>query len=178
MRDKIMPPCDIHNPHPRLEALGHNPRFHFIGPAAVPTPTRFNDFAAANKSITTICHTHPQNNCALHLADASNVRNIPVQWGMDGAYGVAEFAKELADGVGVRPNARCVKQGCAQLGHRDVTILRDDFGEEGPMRVQLALAFRPTLRSSLRPTCPPDRKRPSRSRGGRQLQAQCRRATA
>jgi hypothetical protein len=76
---------------------------------------------------------------------------------------VAQLAKDLADGVGVRPNARCVKQGCTQLRHRDVTILLDDFVKEAQMRVQLALAFRPALRSSLRPACPPDRKCPSRS---------------
>ena len=91
---------------------------------------------------------------------------------------VAQLAKELTDGVGVRPNALCVKQGCTQLGHRDVTILLDDLGKEAQMRVQLALAFRPTLRSSLRPAPPPDRKRPSRLRGWRELQAQCRRPTA
>lgn len=78
-----MPPCHIHNPRPRLEALGNNPRLHRIGPTAVSTSTRFNDLAVTNKSITTIRHTHPPNNCALRLADALNVRNIPIQWGAD-----------------------------------------------------------------------------------------------
>jgi hypothetical protein len=43
---------------------------------------------------------------------------------------VAQLAKELADGVGMRPNVACVKQGCTRLGHGDVTILRDDVGKE------------------------------------------------
>src|SRR6056297_2014499 len=91
---------------------------------------------------------------------------------------VAQLAKELADGVGVRLNPRCVKQGCTQLGHRDVSVLRDDFGKEAQMQVQLALAFRPTLPSCLSPTRASDRKRPTRSRGRRELQARCRCTTA
>ena len=88
---------------------------------------------------------------------------------------VAQLVEKLTDSIGVRPNLRCVKQGCTQLRHRDVTILRDDFGKEVSMWVQLALAFRPALRSSFRSARPPDRKRPSRSRGWREFQAQCRR---
>ena len=84
---------------------------------------------------------------------------------------VAQFAKELANGVGVRLNARRGKQGCTQLGHRDVAILRDDFGKEVSMWVQFAPAFWSALRRSFRPSRPPDGKRPSRSRRGRELQA-------
>lgn len=50
------------------------------------------------------------------------------------------------------PNPRCVKQGCAQLGHRDVIILRDDFSNRAQMQGRLALAFR--SRPAERP--PPD----------------------
>lgn len=65
---------------------------------------------------------------------------------------VAQFAKELANGVGVRLNARRGKQGCTQLGHRDVAILRDDFGKEVSMWVQFAPAFgRPCSAASARP---------------------------
>lgn len=60
---------------------------------------------------------------------------------------VAQLAKGFTDGVGVHPNARWVKQGRTQFGHRDVTILLDDFDKEAQMQVQLALAFQPTLRS-------------------------------
>lgn len=91
---------------------------------------------------------------------------------------VAQLAKKLADGVGMCPSARCVKQGCPQLRHRDLTILLDVFDKESQMRVQLTLAFRRALRSSLCPACSTDRKRPSRSCGGREHQAQCRSATA
>jgi hypothetical protein len=89
---------------------------------------------------------------------------------------VAQLAKELAplgrllrnrlsamDGVGVGANTRCVEQSCTQLWHRDVTILPDDLAKQGPVRVQLALASRSTLRCSRRAPLPPDRKRPSRS---------------
>jgi hypothetical protein len=84
---------------------------------------------------------------------------------------VAQFAKELANGVGVRPNVRRVKKGCTQLGHCDVAILRDDFGKEVSMRVQFAPAFWSALRRGFRPASPPYRKRPSRSRRGRELQS-------
>ncbi|WP_231017858.1 hypothetical protein [Pseudosulfitobacter pseudonitzschiae] len=86
MWNKIMPSCDIHNPHPRLKAFSDDTGLHVIGPAAVPTSTRLNNLTATNKSITTICHAHPPNHCARNLADPSGRRNIPNQWGVDGAY--------------------------------------------------------------------------------------------
>lgn len=74
---------------------------------------------------------------------------------------LAQLAKKFTCRVGARPNARCFKQGGAQLWHCGVTFLLDDFGKEAPMQVQFAIPFRPTLRSNLRPACPPDRRRPS-----------------
>jgi hypothetical protein len=91
---------------------------------------------------------------------------------------VAQFAEELTNGIGVRPNLRCVKKGCTQLRHGDVTILRDDFGKEVSMRIQFAPAFWAALPSSFRPARPPDCKSPSRSCGRRELQAQCCRTPA
>jgi hypothetical protein len=95
MRNKIMPPCDIHNPHTRLKAFSNDTGPHVIRPAAVPTPTRFNNLAATNKPITTICHAHPPNDCAQHLADPSGRRNIPNQWGLDGAYSTSSAAARI-----------------------------------------------------------------------------------
>jgi len=77
---------------------------------------------------------------------------------------VAKLAEKLANSVGVRPNVRRVKKGCTQLGHRDVAILRDDFGKEVPMRVQFAPAFWSALRRGFRPARPPYRKPPSRAK--------------
>ncbi len=82
-------------PHPRWRALGHDPCLHFIGSTAVPTLPRFNEFSATNKSVTTICHEHPQNDCAVHLADASIVRSTPIQWGLDSTDGLGEQSQGL-----------------------------------------------------------------------------------
>ena len=91
---------------------------------------------------------------------------------------VAKLAEKLANSVGVRPNVRRVKKSGTQLGHCDVAILRDDFGKEVSMRVQFAPAFWSALRRGFRLARPLYRKRPSHSRLGRKLQAQCRRTTA
>jgi hypothetical protein len=77
---------------------------------------------------------------------------------------VAQLVKECTDGVGVCLNARCVKKGGTQLWHRYATILHLPFG-------------RPCGAASLLAS-PPYRKRPSCSRGWRELQAQCRCAIA
>jgi hypothetical protein len=78
----------------------------------------------------------------------------------------------------VRTNVRRAKNGSTLPGHRDITILRDDFGEKVSIGVQLAPAFRSALRRSFSPSRAPDRKNPSRSCGRREFQAQCRRAPA
>lgn len=36
MRRKIMPLCDIHNSHPELETLRHDPGLHRLRPAPIP----------------------------------------------------------------------------------------------------------------------------------------------
>ena len=91
---------------------------------------------------------------------------------------VAQLVKECTHGVGVCLNARCVKKGGTQLWHRDATILLNDFSEEVSIRSSLHLPFgRPCGAASLLAS-PPYRKRPSCSRGWRELQAQCRRAIA
>jgi hypothetical protein len=55
MRRKLMPPRDIHNTHPRLEALRHDPSLHRIRPAPIPLrPPHHLD--TANKPVATIRH--------------------------------------------------------------------------------------------------------------------------
>jgi hypothetical protein len=61
MGQEIIPPGHIRNPHPRLQALGHNPRFHLIRPMPFATPPRLHNLAPADKPIPAIRHT------SLHL---------------------------------------------------------------------------------------------------------------
>ena len=93
-------------------------------------------------------------------------------------YAIAELAKELANRVRVRAHAGRVMQGGSQFGHRDVAVLRDDLGEEPAMRIELSFALGAALRGRTRLARPPDRERPSGTRGWRQLQTQRRRTPA
>jgi len=61
MGQEIIPPGHIRNPHPRLQALGHNPRFHVIRPMPFATPPSLHNLAPPDKPIPTIRHT------SLHL---------------------------------------------------------------------------------------------------------------
>lgn len=55
MRSEIIKTRNVSDPNSRLKALRNNPRFHGVGPASVP-PTRLNNIASPDKSITAIRH--------------------------------------------------------------------------------------------------------------------------
>jgi len=73
----------------------------------------------------------------------------------------AKLAKELANGIRMRLNTRCVHQGGSELGHRDISILREELREKGAVWVKLAFTSRAPLRGWESPTCSPDCKRPT-----------------
>jgi len=56
MGQEIIPPGHIRNPHPRLQALGHNPRFHLIRPMPFATPPWLHNLAPPDKPIPAIRH--------------------------------------------------------------------------------------------------------------------------
>ena len=54
----IVPPGHIRHPHPRLKALGHNPRFHLIRPMPFATPPWLHNLAPPDKPIPIIRHAN------------------------------------------------------------------------------------------------------------------------
>ncbi|WP_336512295.1 hypothetical protein [Paracoccus shandongensis] len=58
MRNEVVSPCDIHNAHTGLKALGYDLRLYGIGPAPV-APPRLHHIAPSDKSIPSISHPSP-----------------------------------------------------------------------------------------------------------------------
>jgi hypothetical protein len=85
MRNNVMTTRNINNPCTRLEAFRHNPSLQIIGPAPVST-ARLDNLQPPNKSVTIRRAKSPALAGAV-LARTSMLRNIPIQWDGDGAYG-------------------------------------------------------------------------------------------
>ncbi len=85
VRDKIMSCRDIHHPHPRCEALCHDPGLHLVWPPPVPAP-RLNNLTLTNKTSQTACHVRLSVCFDGLVAETTQARNAQNQWIRDVAY--------------------------------------------------------------------------------------------
>ncbi|WP_368667755.1 hypothetical protein, partial [Salipiger sp. PrR002] len=80
-----MTPRDIHDPGTGLKALRNNPRLHIDGPTPVPAAW-LDNLAPPNILIPDIRHEKSPSLSTDLLAETSHGKNVPNQWGGNGAY--------------------------------------------------------------------------------------------